>query len=110
MTEQSARRPYNAKSVQTVDEGTRVTALYIPDAAQAEDPAHVLDNILDRSKYEDVEIVAEATRFYKYEGAAFSGWIVRSGVDYGEPISNKREAMQQLRRYVADYFKPKEVA
>lgn len=104
MPEQATHRPYNAKSVQYVDQGTIVTALYIPDPQQAEDPAHVLENILDRSKYESVEIVAEATRFYKSEGADFSGWVVRCNQNPSDPIPNKRDAMRELRWAVADYF------
>jgi hypothetical protein len=106
MPDQPARRPYTARSVQYVDLGTVVTALYIPDAQQAEDPAYVLENIL-RPEYENVETVAEMTRHYKREGATFSGWIVRSGPEYGEPIPNKREALAQLRREVAEYFRPR---
>lgn len=103
MTEKPARRPYDAKHVQIVDQGLTVTALYIPDPEQAKDPEYVLANILD-DRYTAVETVAEATRHFKNEGAAFSGWIVRNGPSYGEPISNKREAMVQLRREITDYF------
>jgi hypothetical protein len=101
-----ARRPYNAANVQYVDRGTIVTALYIPDPEQAKDPAHVLENILDRSKYENVEVVAEATRYYQRDGATFSGWIVASHGDgsHSDPIPNKREALAQLRREVTTYF------
>jgi hypothetical protein len=103
MSEQPTRRPYDAKHVQIVDQGLTLTALYIPDPEQAKDPARVMENITD-SRYANVEIVAEATRHFKNEGAAFSGWIVRSGPSYGEPIANKREARAQLRREIADYF------
>ena len=106
MPEQPARRPYNASSVQYVDRGTIVTALYIPDSQQAKNPSHVLMNILDRN-HEGVEIVAEMRRYYKRDGASVSGWMMRSGTDHGsEPYPNKCEAMQALRIAVADYFKP----
>ncbi|MFD5566673.1 hypothetical protein [Streptomyces cadmiisoli] len=103
MTEKATRTPYDAEHVQIVDQGLAVTALYIPNPEQAKDPAYVLKNILD-SRYEGVEVVAEATRHFKNQGAAFSGWIVRSGHSYGEPIANKREALAQMRREIADYF------
>jgi hypothetical protein len=41
----------------------------------------------------------EAVRFYKSEGAAFSGWIVRSIHDQysvSDPIPTKAEAIEQL--------------
>lgn len=106
MPEQATRRAYTAANVQYVDRGTSVTALYIPDPQQAVEPGRVLANILDRSKYENVEVVAEATRYYKRDGATFSGWIVASHGDgsHSDPIPNKREAMAQLRREVAACF------
>jgi hypothetical protein len=102
----TASLPRTPESVKIVPGRGIVTALYIPDPAQAKKPAHVLDNILDRSKYEDVEIVAEATRFYRTEGAHFSGWVVRSGLNYTEVIPNKRLAMAALADLIADYFNP----
>ena len=103
VTEQATRRPYDAEHVQIVDQRLVMTALYIPDPEQAKDPGYVLEHITEQ-RYEGVEIVAEATRHFKNEGAVFSGWIVRSGPSYGEPIANKREALAQLRREITDYF------
>ncbi|MEU1663617.1 hypothetical protein ABZ547_08375 [Streptomyces sparsogenes] len=104
MTENKTQRtPYDAEHVQIVDHGLVMTALYIPDPEQAKDPSYVLEHITD-SQYEAVEVVAEATRHFKNEGAAFSGWIVRSGYSYGEPIATKREALAQLHREITDYF------
>lgn len=97
------RRPYDAEHVQIVDQGSTVTALYIPDPEQAGDPAHVLGSITD-ARYMSVEVVATAGRFYRKDGAAFSGWVVRTGADHGEPHPNKREALAQLRREITDYF------
>lgn len=98
-------RPYDAEHVQIINEGPIVTALYIPDPEQAEDPGAVLDNILDRDKYDAVEIVATARRFYRSDGADFSGWIVESGpFNYTDPIPNKRLAMMSLHDMIIDYF------
>lgn len=99
----AARRPYNAGNVQIVDQGLTVVALYIPDPEQAKAPEQVWDNITDRA-YEAVEVVATMRRFYKSEGAMYSGWIVESGLNRGEPIPNKGEAMEQLHYVIADYF------
>lgn len=103
-TKPPATRPYDAEHVQIVDEGTIVTALYIPDPEQAKDPQAVLDAPPTMDSAWEVEIVAEATRFYKKDGADFSGWIVRSRQDYTDPIPNKRAAMTHLRDAIADYF------
>lgn len=103
VVEKPARRPYDAQHVQIVDQGLTVTALYIPDSEQAKTPEQVWDNITDRA-YAAVEVVATMRRFYKSEGAMYSGWIVESGMNRGEPIPNKREAIEQLRHAIADYF------
>lgn len=97
------RRPYDVEYVQIVDRGTVVTALWIPDSEQARDPEYVLKHLLD-GKHDNVEVVAMAQRFYKSDGATFSGWIVSSGSDDSEPIPNKPEAMQSLRQMITDYF------
>lgn len=97
------RRLYDAKHVQIVDRGLTITALWIPDPEAARSPAYVLDHICD-PQFASVEVVAQAIRCYKRDGASFSGWIVRSGLDHGDPIPNKREAMQSLRHSVAAYF------
>jgi hypothetical protein len=104
-TAQATRRPYNAENVQYVDEGNIVTAVWCSDPSI--DPKTALDNVLlsfvEKVPYE-VEVVAEATRFFKREGADFSGWVVSSGSNYGDPIANKREALKHLRWAVADRF------
>jgi hypothetical protein len=98
------RRPYDAKHVQMVDMGHTVWALYIPDPEQAKDPQHVADNLL-RREYADVEVVATARRFYKKEGAHFSGWVVEApGGGNSDGIPNKRQAMQCLRLAIRDHF------
>lgn len=104
MSETPTRRPYDAKHVQIVDQGLTVTALYIPDPEQAKNPAHVLENILDR-RYENVEVVATATRCFKSEGAPVSGWVISSGGNYGsEGYPNKRAMREALAHVIADYF------
>jgi hypothetical protein len=107
VTEKPARRPYNAANVQYVDEGFHVTAVWCSDPTV--DPAEALDKILYRDLPYEVEIIAEATRFYKKDGADFSGWVVSShgGLNYGDPMPNKREAVKHLRWAVADRFAPK---
>ncbi|MFJ5951399.1 hypothetical protein [Streptomyces noursei] len=101
----AATRPYDAAHVQIIHEPGQVTALYIPDPEMARDPRTVLDAMASEwRKYEDVEVVAEATRFYQSQGASFSGWVIRSGPHHGDPIPNKREAMAQLRYVIDDYF------
>lgn len=102
MAEQTNRRPYDAKNVQYVDQGFIVTAVWVSDPAIG--PAEALENILRTDLPHEVEVVGEARRFYKSEGADFSGWVVRSGLDYSDPIPNKREAMKHLRWAVADRF------
>lgn len=98
MTEQTARRPYDAKHVRIVDQGNIVTAVWIADPELAKDPAAALDGPAYWT--DDVEVVAKATRFYKREGADFSGWVVGSS----DPIANKREALRELRRCITDRF------
>lgn len=42
---------------------------------------------------------AEAVRYYKADGARFSGWIVRSTTDqysYSDPVPTKPEAIELL--------------
>lgn len=99
--------PYDAKHVVYRDEGTMVHAFWAADAdvarqlADPNTPNEVIRRLWFRS---DVEIVADATRFYKNEGATFSGWIIASGGYHSDQISNKREAMKSLKAIVADYF------
>lgn len=106
VAEQPARRPYNAANVQYVDEGNFVTAVWCSDPAV--DPKVALENSL-RSITGDVpyevEVIAEATRFRRTEGASFSGWIISRGNDYStEPIKRKPDAVKQLRGWVEGHF------
>ncbi|MBP5906809.1 hypothetical protein F3K40_15230 [Streptomyces sp. LBUM 1478] len=104
IAEQPARRPYNAENVHYVDHGLIVTAVWVSDPTV--DPAVALENVLCQGLPYEVEVIAEATRFYKKEGAGFSGWVVSShgGLNYGDSIPNKRQAMKELGRAVADCF------
>jgi hypothetical protein len=102
VTDQPARRPFNAENVQYVDEGRFVTAVWCSDPAIA--PEVALENLLRRDLPYEVEVVAEATRFYKSEGANHSGWVVSCGPNYGDSLPNKREAMKHLRWAVAERF------
>lgn len=106
ITEQPARRPYNAENVQYVDEGNFITAVWCSDPSI--DPKTALDNILrsfmEEVPYEVVQI-AEATRHFKREGAGFSGWIISRGNDYStEPIKRKSDAVKQLHLWVEGHF------
>lgn len=104
VTEQPARRPYNAENVQYVDDGLIVTAVWVSDPTI--DPAVALENVLCQDLPYEVVVIAEATRFYKKEGAGFSGWVVSShgGLNYSDAIANKREAMKHLGWTVAECF------
>ncbi|MFE7780342.1 hypothetical protein [Streptomyces nigrescens] len=102
-TEEKIRTPYDAKHVAIVDTGRTVWALYIPDPEQACDPQAVADNIC-HPKYADVEIVATVERFYKKEGAHFSGWVVAGNGGNSDGIPNKRQAMKSLRLLIQDRF------
>lgn len=102
MSEQTTRRPYDAKNVQYVDQGLIVTAVWCSDPTV--DPETALDNILRRDLPYEVEVIAEATRHFRYEGADFSGWVVSSGPNHGDPIPNKRQALKELRWAVAERF------
>jgi hypothetical protein len=106
MPDQPARRPYNAKGVRYVEtvEGRIVTAVWVSDPTV--DPAEALDKILHQDLPYEVEVIAEAVRHYRYEGADFSGWIVTAGNDFGDPIPNKRDALRHLRWAVEERFKP----
>ncbi|MFI9012607.1 hypothetical protein ACIGZI_01075 [Streptomyces griseus] len=103
-TAKATHRPYNAENVQYVDAGLIVTAVWVSDPAI--DPAEALENILRRDLPYEMEVVAEATRFFKKEGAGFSGWVVStgSGLNYGDAIPAKRQAMKELRWAVTERF------
>ncbi|MFD9205916.1 hypothetical protein ACFVZM_06500 [Streptomyces sioyaensis] len=98
------RTPYDADHVAIVDMGHTVWALYIPDPEHAKDPQAVADNLCDR-KYTDVEMVASTQRFYKKDGAAFSGWVVEGNGGYSDGIPRKPDAMKELKYVVAGHFK-----
>lgn len=103
VTEKPERRPYNAENVQYVDQGSIVTAVWCSDPTV--DPTEALDKILYRDLPYEVEVVAEATRHFKREGADFSGWIISRGNDYStNPIARKRDALEELRGWVDGYF------
>lgn len=106
VNEKPARRPYNAENVRYVDQGAIVTAVWCSDPTV--DPETALENDL-RSLTGDVpyevEVIAEATRYFRTEGAGFSGWIIRRGSDYStEPIKRKLDAMKELRGWVDGHF------
>jgi hypothetical protein len=102
VAEQPARRPYSAENVRIVDGGAVVSAVWVSDPTV--DPAVALENILRRDLPYEVEVVAEATRSYKRDGADFSGWVVASRNNYSDPIPNRRDAMRELRFSIRDYF------
>lgn len=106
VTEKPARRPYNAENVQYVDEGNFVTAVWCSDPSIAPEVAleNSLRSIAGDVSYE-VEVIAEATRFRRTEGASFSGWIISRGSDYStEPIKRKPDAIKELHGWVEGYF------
>jgi len=106
MTRTTTRTPYDAAHVAIVDSGHTVTALYIPDPDHARDPRAVLNNIADRT-YAEVEIVVEMTRYYKCDGAPFSGWATTDFRNRGIFLgTRKADAAAALRGMVADYFRP----
>jgi len=102
--------PYDAKHVIYRESagGKIVHAFWTGDPAAAAllaDP-NTAEDVINRLWFrDDVEIVATATRHYRYEGAGFSGWVVESGGYPIDSISNKREAMRNLRAVVVAYFK-----
>lgn len=100
--EKPSRLPYAAHTVQYVDHGFSVIAIWVSDPNVSASEAY--DNLLRRDLPYEVEVIAEATRFCKSEGAAFSGWVIRTGLDYTDPIKRKREALKHLRDAVAARF------
>ena len=99
--------PYSAWNVHFVTRGPVITAVWVSDPAVS--PEVALENLLRRDLPYEVEVIAEATRYYKRDGAEFSGWVVNRGtgvLDYSDPIPTKREAMAALRRAVAKCFQP----
>lgn len=94
------RTPYAPNGVQIVDDGGFVTALWVADPSMT--AAEALDKILNREL--EIEVVSEATRYTRRDGASFSGWIVRSGVDHTDPIPTKHAAMAAMRDQINAYF------
>jgi len=43
------------------------------------------------------EELARADRFLQSEGASFSGWVVRQGADFSDPIGTKEAAVELLK-------------
>jgi hypothetical protein len=100
------RQPFDAEHVQLIDEGWIVRAIWVSDPERAKDPHSALDEWMSTMKAPfELEIVAEAERFYKKDGANFSGWIVRGGLDYSDPIPNKSEALRQLHYVIEERFR-----
>jgi hypothetical protein len=52
----------------------------------------------------DGHLLAEATRMYRNQGAAFSGWVLRIGPDSIGPIRTKAEALARLKEWVIEEF------
>jgi hypothetical protein len=96
----ATRTPYAPHAVQIVDSGDIVTAVWSADPAMTGTEA--LDKVLNRNL--EIEIVAEATRYTRREGAMFSGWIVRSGLTHTDPIPTRRAAMAAMRDQINTYF------
>jgi len=97
--------PYHTDFVHTVVEPHSVTAFWSP--VPVRDPQHVMDNILNRQMYPDVEIVATAERVYARDGAAtgYAGWFVRCGASVSDrPYTRKADAMDALAREVNGYM------
>ena len=101
------RLPYTAKNVIVLSLDGSILALWTPDpdlAAQikAGDQKEIDRLILNPAN--EIETVATARRFYKREGADFSGWVVEAPGGHSDPIANKHQAMRSVRTAVADYF------
>lgn len=105
-TKQADRVPYDAAHVHVIDEGHTMTAVWISDPVKARDPRATFDAPLSYENRDDYETIAEAKRFYKTDGAAFSGWIVRDrqGNHDTVPLRTKREARETLDWVVSAYF------
>lgn len=96
------RTPYNADHVTYVHDRGHITAVWVSDPSIP--AAEALDNLARRDLPYEVEVIAEATRFYKSEGAAFSGWVITSGRNYSDPIPTKTEAVEHIRDAVRHRF------
>ncbi|MEO3856270.1 hypothetical protein [Acrocarpospora sp. B8E8] len=96
--------PYDAKHVIYVDHGYMVRVLWTSNPVKAANPERLIATLHERGN-DDVEVVATLTRFYKKDGAGFSGWLTESQGYPSDPIPNKREGMRQLRMVIAEYFK-----
>lgn len=95
--------PYHPDFVHTVVEDHSITALWSPTPLR--DAQHVMDNILNRELYGDIEVIATAERVYARDGAdpGHSGWFIRSGPNCSsEPYKRKANAMRALADTVAE--------
>jgi hypothetical protein len=106
VTDEPRRREFTEENIQYVHERGQVTAVFIADPKLARDPKAALDAWMNSGLVDDagVQPVAEATLFRQTEGASFSGWVVRRGLEYADQVPNKAEAMEQLRLAVAQHF------
>lgn len=43
------------------------------------------------------EVLVTADRFTQSEGASFTGWVVRKGADFTDPIRTKKAAVEMLK-------------
>jgi hypothetical protein len=102
------RLPHAAKHAIILSLDGEILVLWTPDpdlAAQLKaGDARDIDRLI-LNPANEIETVATARRFYKRDGADFSGWVVESsGGNNSDGIANKHEAMRALRVTVADYF------
>lgn len=102
------RLPYDAKHTIIINMDRQILALWTPNPDLADQlkqaDADGVFRILVRDTNNQIEAVAAARRFYRRDGADFSGWVVESAGDRSDGIANKRQAMQALRIAVTDYF------
>lgn len=87
--------------VQYVHRNGSVTAVWIGDEELRKNPRKVLENP-ELFFRDDVEIIAEATRYYQSDGSAFSGWVVSTSGSYSDPIPNKELMLEQLKYVVSE--------
>ena len=53
--------------------------------------------------------VANCTRFSRTQGASFSGWVVRAGGNYTDPIDSKHDALRNLASMLEEALKARVV-
>lgn len=96
--------PYDAKHVFIIDEGHSVYAFWTADPVKAADAKAGRLDVGDIIMSYDFQVIASMSRFYKRDGADFSGWVVESRGHNSDGIPNKRDAMRELRAAIAEYF------